>query len=93
MAWRKSIDFPVVNCAVLTGDAPRICLGAVAPVPYRARDAEMAIAGRAIDEAAATEAGERSVARADPFEASGYKAQIAKTLVKRALLAARNGQS
>lgn len=93
MAWRKAIDFPVVNCAVLTGASPRICLGAVAPVPYRARDAETVIAGKAVDEAAAAEAGELSVAHADPFEATRYKAQIAKTLVKRALLAAARGEN
>jgi xanthine dehydrogenase YagS FAD-binding subunit len=86
-AIRKSIDFPIVNCAVLIGGkAPRIVLNAVAPSPYRAAKAEAAIAGKKIDEANAAAAGEAAVADAKPFEATKYKVQIAKTLVKRALL-------
>ncbi|MDR2486972.1 MAG: FAD binding domain-containing protein [Clostridiales Family XIII bacterium] len=89
MAWRKSIDFPVVGCAVRVGDEPRICLGAVAPVPVRATEAEAYISGKAqIDEAVAEEAGEIALRDADPFEDSAYKVQIARTLVKRALLQA-----
>jgi len=86
MAWRKAIDFPVVNCAVRTGVEARVCLGAVAPKPYRARGAEGLIAGHEIDDNTAEEAGRLAVLDAIPFEAAKYKMQIAKTLVKRALL-------
>jgi xanthine dehydrogenase YagS FAD-binding subunit len=87
-AIRKSIDFPIVNCAVMVGGAsPRICLNAVAPKPYRATKAEAAIAGKKISEKSAEAAGEAAVADARPLEASRFKVQIAKTLVKRALLA------
>jgi len=87
-AMRKSIDFPIVNCAVMVGgDRPRICLNAVAPKPYRATKAEAAIAGKTINEKNAKAAGEAAVADARPLEASRFKVQIAKTLVKRALLA------
>ncbi len=87
-AIRKSIDFPIVNCAVMVGGgAPRIALNAVAPKPYRAIKAEQAITGKKIDEATATAAGEAAVADAKPLSAAKYKVQIAKTLVKRALLA------
>ena len=86
-ALRKAIDFPLVNCAVMIGgDSPRICLGAVAPKPYRAYKAESVIAGKKIDEALAEAAGEAAVIDAKPFALSRYKAQIAKILVKRALL-------
>ena len=87
-AIRKSIDFPIVNCAVMVGGgAPRIALNAVAPKPYRAVKAEAAIAGKPIDEANAEAAGAAAVADAKPLAATKYKVQIAKTLVKRALLA------
>ena len=87
-AIRKSIDFPIVNCAVMVGgDSPRICLNAVAPRPYRATKAEAAIAGKTINEKNAEAAGEAAVADARPLEAARFKVQIAKTLVKRALLA------
>jgi CO/xanthine dehydrogenase FAD-binding subunit len=88
-AIRKSIDFPIVNCAVMAGGGkPRICLNAVAPKPYRAIKAEEAIAGKTINEKNAEAAGEAAVADAKPiFKAAKFKVQIAKTLVKRALLA------
>jgi xanthine dehydrogenase YagS FAD-binding subunit len=88
-AIRKSIDFPIVNCAVMVGGAdPRICLNAVAPKPYRAVKAEAAIKGKTINEATAEAAGEAAVADASPFpEAAQFKKQIAKVMVKRALLA------
>jgi len=88
-AIRKSIDFPIVNVAVRAGgsSAPRIAMNAVAPKPYRAVKAEESLAGKSINEASATAAGEAAVADAKPaFEAARYKVQIAKTLVKRALM-------
>jgi len=89
LAIRKSIDFPIVNCAVrVAGGQARICLNAVAPKPYRALKAEAAIAGKAINEATAEAAGAAAVADASTFpQAAQFKKQIAKTLVKRALLA------
>ncbi|NLM52981.1 MAG: FAD-dependent oxidoreductase [Firmicutes bacterium] len=87
-ALRKSIDFPVLNCAVLVGgDNPRICLNAVAPVPYRAVKAEKVIAGKELNEELAAAAGEAAVEDAQPVADATYKVQIAKVLVKRALLA------
>ncbi len=89
-AFRKAIDFPIVNCAVMVGgDKPRICLNAVAPKPYRATKAEAAIAGKRINEKNATAAGEAAVAKAMSFpKAAQFKKQVAKTLVKRAILQA-----
>jgi xanthine dehydrogenase YagS FAD-binding subunit len=87
-AIRKSIDFPIVNCAVMVGGGTaRISLNAVAPKPYRATKAEAAIAGKPINEANAEAAGAAAVEDARPLTASKFKVQIAKTLVKRALLA------
>jgi len=86
-AYRKSIDFPIVNCAVMVGGKePRICLNAVAPKPYRAVNAEKYLAGKAITEETAEAAGAAAVEGANPFESNKYKIQIAKTMVKRALL-------
>jgi xanthine dehydrogenase YagS FAD-binding subunit len=88
-ALRKSIDFPIVNCAVMVnGKDSRISLNAVAPKPYRATKAEAVIAGKKINEKLAIEAGEAAVADAKPLAATKYKVQIAKALVKRALLSA-----
>ena len=88
-ALRKAIDFPVVNCAIVTGGNPRVCLGAVAPIPMHATKAEDILRGRVIDETVATAAGEAAVEDAHPFDATKYKVQIAKTLIKRSLLEMR----
>ena len=85
-ALRKSIDFPIVNCAIVTGEDPRICIGAIAPTPLRALKAEDALRGKVIDESVAEAAGEATLSGAKPFEATKYKLQIVKTIVKRALM-------
>ena len=89
-AIRKTIDFPIVNCAAMIGGGnARICLNAVYNKPYRATSAEEAIKGKSIDEANAEAAGAAAVAtaRALPGDRNKWKIQIAKTMVKRAILA------
>lgn len=92
-AIRKSIDFPIVNCAAMITTASgkvkaaRICLNAVSVKPYRATKAEKAIVGKKIDEIVAERAGDAAVAEAKPMERNGYMVQIARVLVKRAILA------
>lgn len=89
-AIRKSIDFPIVNCAAMVSNSnARICLNAVYNKPYRATTAEEAIKGKTIDEESADAAGAAAVesARALPGDKNKWKIQIAKTMVKRALLA------
>ena len=88
MAVRKSIDFPIVNCAAaIDGSNARICLNAVYNKPYRATGAEEAIAGKSIDEANAEAAGDAAVSGATNLAKNKYKIQIAKAMVKRATLA------
>ena len=65
----------------------RICLNAVFNNPYRPKAAEEAVRGREIDEAVADAAGVAAVADAKPAPSNRYKVQIARTLVKRAVLA------
>jgi xanthine dehydrogenase YagS FAD-binding subunit len=87
-AFRKAIDFPIVNCAVMIGGKnPRICLNAVAPRPYRAEKAEAAMKGKRITEKNAAAAGEAAVKEVKSFpKAAMFKKQVAMTLVKRAIL-------
>jgi xanthine dehydrogenase YagS FAD-binding subunit len=89
-AFRKSIDFPIVNCAAMisSGDA-RICLNAVYNKPVRATAAEDVIKGQTIDEATAEAAGEAAVADAVALAYNKWKIQIAKVMVKRTVLACK----
>jgi xanthine dehydrogenase YagS FAD-binding subunit len=89
-AIRKSIDFPIVNCAAMIGGGnARVCMNAVYNTPYRAAQAEEAIKGKPINEASADAAGAAAVtaAKALPGERNKWKIPIAKTMVKRAILA------
>ena len=88
-AIRKSIDFPIVNCAAAIGGGnARICLNAVYNKPYRAGKAEEAIKGKALNEANAEAAGDAVVsdARTLPGDRNKWKIQIAKVMTKRAIL-------
>jgi xanthine dehydrogenase YagS FAD-binding subunit len=91
-ALRKAIDFPIVNCAAMVAiskkkvTAARICLNAVYVKPYRATAAEEAIKGKAINETNTEAAGAAAVFDARPMPYNAYMVQIAKTMVKRAIL-------
>ena len=92
-AIRKSIDFPIVNCAAMIAGASgkttaaRICLNAVWVKPYRAKKAESAILKKKITETIAEAAGDAAMADAKPMEKNAYMVQISRVLIKRSILA------
>jgi len=92
---RKPVDFAIVSvAAVITAKdgvcmEARIALGAVAAGPVRAKKAEELLVGRPIDETSAADASEAALAGAKPLSMNAYKIEIAKTLVKRAILNGR----
>jgi len=55
-------------------------------VPWRSEDAEKALVGKPLNEATAADAAAAAVKGAEPLSRNGYKVQIAKTAVKRAIL-------
>ncbi|HEX6214901.1 MAG TPA: FAD binding domain-containing protein [Vicinamibacterales bacterium] len=95
--FKQSHDWPLAAASVnlvMSGPAvksARVVMGSVAPIPWRAQAAERVLAGKAITEAIATEAAAAAVAGARPMTGNAYKIQIAKTAVKRAILAASRG--
>jgi xanthine dehydrogenase YagS FAD-binding subunit len=94
-AMRKSIDFPIVNCAAMitsseTGvSAARVCLNAVSCRPRRAIEAEEAMLGGPIDGDRARAAGTAAVLAARPMSGNAYMVQIARIMVERTILACR----
>ncbi len=92
--FKQSHDWSLAAASVnlvmsgATVKSARIVMGAVAPIPWRVEAAERVLAGKAITEAIATEAANAAVAGARPMTENKYKIQIAKTAVKRAILAA-----
>ena len=92
---RSSIDFPVVNCATAIRsqngvvEEAKICLNAVAPLPYRVRKAEEYIKGKPLTEQTVEEAAEKIMEDVNPLPYNTYKVSIAKALIKRTMLACK----
>jgi xanthine dehydrogenase YagS FAD-binding subunit len=91
---KQALDWPLATASValkMSGNkvaSARIVMGHVAPIPWPASAAEHSLAGKSIDEATAAKAAEEAVEGAKPLSQNGYKVQLAKVAVKRALLAA-----
>jgi xanthine dehydrogenase YagS FAD-binding subunit len=92
--YKESHDWPLAFATVVltmqgtTISKASVVMGAVAPIPWRSQDAERALVGKTLSEATAVAAGEAAVRGAAPLSRNGYKVQIAKTAVKRAVMRA-----
>jgi xanthine dehydrogenase YagS FAD-binding subunit len=94
---KQAFDWPIADVAGVLDMTPEgicrrasIVLGAAAPVPYRARAAEAALAGQLLNEEVARAAGRAALAGAAPLTKNAYKLPIFETLVRRTILAAAN---
>ena len=94
-ALRKSIDFPIVNCAsvlTLSGDTvaeAKVCLNAVYVKPHRAVEAEEFLIGKTANDENIQKAANAAVEGVKPMTRNKYLVQIARTLIKRTLTACR----
>lgn len=91
---KEGMDWPFAAAAValkMQGEAvesARIVLGHVAPKPWLAEGASQWLAGKTINEENAAKAGDAAVQGSTPLSRNGYKVQLVRVSVKRALLAA-----
>jgi len=91
---RASYEFAIASAAValeLDGrlvKSVRIALGGVATTPWRAREAEDALTGKTLDEAAARTAGLIAFRGAKTREHNAYKTTLGRETVVRALMRA-----
>ena len=92
-----SFDWPIADVAVVLDMARDVCrrasivLGAAAPVPYRAKQAESALAGKQVTEDVVREAARAALAGAMPLSHNAYKLPVFEALVRRAILEATKG--
>ena len=88
---RNAIDFPIVGaafCATLQSGrfhAPRVVLGAVAPVPLRMAAVEALLEGKEPGDALAQEAAALAVSEAQPLARNKFKIEIVRALLRKLL--------
>jgi xanthine dehydrogenase YagS FAD-binding subunit len=86
---KQSFDWPLVMACVARLDGNwRVCLGAVAPIPWLSEPAMEVLGDKDITPELAAKAGEAAVADAEPMTDNEYKVQLTKVAIKRALLTA-----
>ena len=91
---REVLDWPLATASVAlkldgkTVKSAKIVLGHVAPVPVDSEAAAQALIGKTVTEETAEAAGVAAVANAKALSRNGYKIQLAKVAVKRAILQA-----
>lgn len=96
---KEALDWPLATASVSlkmkgsTVESARVVLGHVGPTPVVATAAESMLAGKAITEDVATQAGKAAVEGARPLSQNQYKVQLASVAVKRALMAAVSGRA
>lgn len=91
---KQALDWPLATASAAlqmkggTVASARIVLGHVAPVPWLAEAAGQLLAGKSVTAETADEAAKAALAGATPLSQNGYKVQLARVAVKRALLEA-----
>lgn len=96
---KQSFDWPLVDVAVALVVDGGVCksativMGAVAPVPRRASEAERALVGARVDAAAAARAARAAVAGATPLSGNDHKVPILEAVVARTIVAAAAGRA
>jgi xanthine dehydrogenase YagS FAD-binding subunit len=86
---KQSFDWPLVMaCVARLEGAWRVCLGAVAPIPWLSQPAMDVLGDKDITPELAAAAGEAAVKDAEPMTDNEFKVQLVKVAVRRALLAA-----
>lgn len=86
---KQSFDWPVaMACVARLGGGWRVCLGAVAPIPWLSQPAMDVLGDKDITPELAAAAGDAAVKDAQPMTDNEFKVQLVKVAVKRALLTA-----
>jgi xanthine dehydrogenase YagS FAD-binding subunit len=91
---KESFDWPIADVAVVLEQSGGRCtraavvMGAAASVPLRAKEAEAALVGQAVNDGTARAAARAAVAGATPREKNSYKVPVLEAVVRRTILQA-----
>jgi xanthine dehydrogenase YagS FAD-binding subunit len=95
---KQSFDWPIADVAVVlsmngsTVSKSAVVLGAAAPVPHRAVQAEARLNGQQISEQLAADAARAAVANATPLAKNTYKVPVFEAVIRRTILLAAGMQ-
>ena len=90
---KTAFDWSLVNCAAagkIDGDKisqARVFLGMVSNIPWHVQAANDLLEGKTLDEALANKAADMILEKAHVHSENGYKVPIARTLIRRSLMA------
>lgn len=84
---KHSFDWPLVSCSVNLNDkaAPRVVLGAVAPIPWRLKDVEAKLAGKELTDKLVDECAAIAAEGMESMSGNAYKLPMVGVIVKRTL--------
>jgi xanthine dehydrogenase YagS FAD-binding subunit len=86
---KQSFDWPVaMACVARFDEGWRVCLGAVAPIPWLSKPAMDLLANKDMTPELASAAGDAAVKDAEPMTENDYKVQLANVATRRALMMA-----
>jgi len=91
---KESFDWPVAEVATvlqMSGgrvEKASIILGAAAPIPWRAKQAEAALVGKPLTAESAAQAGRAAIQGATPLGENAYKLRLIEVAVRRTLMKA-----
>jgi xanthine dehydrogenase YagS FAD-binding subunit len=94
---KAAFDWPLALSAValkMNGSnvgSARVVMGYVAPVPWISSEAEQVLAGKPVSEEQAKAAADAALKTARPLSHNGYKVQLARVALKRAIMKAAGG--
>ena len=94
---KQAFDWPLAVAAValhMNGnnvESARVVMGYVAPVPWISAEAAQVLSGKSVTDEVAKSAGDAALQNARPLTHNGYKVQLARVAVKRAILKAAGG--
>jgi xanthine dehydrogenase YagS FAD-binding subunit len=90
---KSAFDWALVSCSAAARvdggklSNARVVLGAISNVPHQVEAANKLLEGKPVDEALANNAADLILQDAHAFSGNGYKLPMARTLIRRALLA------
>jgi xanthine dehydrogenase YagS FAD-binding subunit len=96
---KDSCDWPLVDCAVALEMNGAVCkqasivIGAVAAVPWRAKEAESMLAGRTINEELCRKVAVAALKGARPLAQNAYKVELGRVVVEKAIFAAAQNKA